>query len=370
MPPRRPRPRRRSRRPPGTGALVDRGEPVRLLDVRSDNSYLSSEQDLRDAARIRPQHARGDVQRAGVPKGRLGRPLLHVTLGRHVGPGGRRTQASGLDEGLRGQGRLGRPARTGLRAGSVGIGRTRISRFDVEGGLEPARVYGYEPTLPEDGEALRRAKDLRLHEAEVCGWVPSLGGRASREGASAVGGAVCGPEGGGLRGLSRRASPFFTSPEHVEPLVELLREAVSRHGCIAPVYCFMPDHLHAILLGLNEDARVKVALARFKQRSAYWMARHHPGVRWQKDFYDHILRPDEDQTRQVAYILNNPVRARLAEALSSTRSAAASEPRSTSYCTRTSLTRTIACCSRRSLACAGLFVLLQRRLVAVHPCAG
>ena len=32
------------------------------------------------------------------------------------------------------------------------------------------------------------------------------------------------------------------------------------------------------------------------------------GDRWQKDFYDHIIRTNEDIVAQVKYILDNPVR--------------------------------------------------------------
>jgi len=31
-------------------------------------------------------------------------------------------------------------------------------------------------------------------------------------------------------------------------------------------------------------------------------------MRWQKDFYDHVLRKNEDMVAQIKYILDNPVR--------------------------------------------------------------
>jgi REP element-mobilizing transposase RayT len=52
-------------------------------------------------------------------------------------------------------------------------------------------------------------------------------------------------------------------------------------------------------------------MKRFKQRSSFWLAQNRPGIRWQKDFYDHILRRDEDLIRHVRYILANPIRAGL-----------------------------------------------------------
>jgi len=46
----------------------------------------------------------------------------------------------------------------------------------------------------------------------------------------------------------------------------------------------------------------------FKQNSGYWLSQNQPQVKWQKNFYDHILRRDEDVAKQVRYILENPVR--------------------------------------------------------------
>jgi hypothetical protein len=46
----------------------------------------------------------------------------------------------------------------------------------------------------------------------------------------------------------------------------------------------------------------------FKQRSGFWLAQNQAAIRWQKNFYDHIIRIDEDLYAQVRYIVDNPVR--------------------------------------------------------------
>jgi len=46
----------------------------------------------------------------------------------------------------------------------------------------------------------------------------------------------------------------------------------------------------------------------FKQLTGYWLARHIPPVRWQKDFFDHVLRDDDELERQLRYVAENPVR--------------------------------------------------------------
>ena len=39
----------------------------------------------------------------------------------------------------------------------------------------------------------------------------------------------------------------------------------------------------------------------------------HAGIHWQRDFFDHRLRDDENFKDKATYILDNPVRARLIE---------------------------------------------------------
>ncbi len=46
----------------------------------------------------------------------------------------------------------------------------------------------------------------------------------------------------------------------------------------------------------------------FKQLSGYWFARNRPEVRCQRDFYDHVLRREEDILVHLRYIAENPVR--------------------------------------------------------------
>jgi len=43
------------------------------------------------------------------------------------------------------------------------------------------------------------------------------------------------------------------------------------------------------------------------------LKQNRPSVRWQKDFYDHIIRKSEDLGAQVRYIAMNPVRKELVQ---------------------------------------------------------
>lgn len=87
----------------------------------------------------------------------------------------------------------------------------------------------------------------------------------------------------------------------------LLNEAIKCNIDLM-VYIFMPDHFHIITVGKNDVSDPLNFIKRFKQKSGYWFSQIKFGDRWQKDFFDHIIRNDQDLQNQFYYILNNPVR--------------------------------------------------------------
>ena len=94
-------------------------------------------------------------------------------------------------------------------------------------------------------------------------------------------------------------------------VITALATAASRHACAVPVYCFMPDHVHLVLMGVTTASDTWKAMTAFKQRSGYWLSQYLPGTHWQKDFYDHVLLDDSELRAAMAYIAANPVRAGL-----------------------------------------------------------
>jgi putative transposase len=94
---------------------------------------------------------------------------------------------------------------------------------------------------------------------------------------------------------------------------EILLDALNRNNCGAHVYLFMPDHGHLILQGKKENSNTWKCMVAFKRKSGYWLSKNKPDLKWQKDFYDHVLRKDEDIIKQVKYVLHNPVRKGLVE---------------------------------------------------------
>jgi putative transposase len=100
---------------------------------------------------------------------------------------------------------------------------------------------------------------------------------------------------------------LFTDDKIVSAFVALLAASAKRHDCVVSIYCFMPDHVHVLLSGQGESSDTWAAVVGFKQQTGFWLAKHHQEVRWQKDFFDHIVRRDEDLGAQMRYIAGNPV---------------------------------------------------------------
>jgi putative transposase len=80
-------------------------------------------------------------------------------------------------------------------------------------------------------------------------------------------------------------------------------------------YCFMPDHVHLVLIAASEQSDLPRFMKLAKQVTGYEYRRQHVETLWQPGYYDRILRDDEATLAVVRYTLENPVRAGLAKTL-------------------------------------------------------
>lgn len=111
----------------------------------------------------------------------------------------------------------------------------------------------------------------------------------------------------------RERTPKLNDVAIVGPIVQILATQTASKHCTVPVYCFMPDHTHLLIAGSQDESDAYAAMVAFKVQSGVWFARNRPDIKWQKDFYDHIVRKTEDAREQARYIVANPCRAGLAE---------------------------------------------------------
>ena len=108
-----------------------------------------------------------------------------------------------------------------------------------------------------------------------------------------------------------RRNRYFEDPA----LVRLVRAQLSRtppdYQFDELAYCFMPDHVHILLAGLQEGASLLPCVEVMRQRSSR-AAKAAQGVRlWQDGYFERVLRNDEQLEVAAQYIFDNPVRAQL-----------------------------------------------------------
>ena len=107
---------------------------------------------------------------------------------------------------------------------------------------------------------------------------------------------------------TRNRTTVFLKNIHVAPASQALIEAAGKRKCDVVICLFMPDHVHVVLKGLEEDSDTYRAMWLFKQKTGYLFSKEGMGKVWQKDFHDHIIRSEADLANHVRYILENPVR--------------------------------------------------------------
>ncbi|HET9176948.1 MAG TPA: transposase [Terriglobia bacterium] len=100
----------------------------------------------------------------------------------------------------------------------------------------------------------------------------------------------------------------FSGGGLVELLLDLLRRQCHASSFDLHAYCFMPDHVHLELAGQSDDSDLIQLLHDFKGVATALARRL--GVRklWERGFYDHILRENDDHNAVAWYIFNNPGR--------------------------------------------------------------
>ncbi len=106
---------------------------------------------------------------------------------------------------------------------------------------------------------------------------------------------------------------WFTDATVVaEVTLQFLRVAGDEQVALS-AYCFMPDHLHALVTAGSEAADFQRFVRLAKQRSGFWFTQARRQRLWQESYFDRTLRENESPTEVIKYIVGNPVRAGLVE---------------------------------------------------------
>jgi putative transposase len=109
--------------------------------------------------------------------------------------------------------------------------------------------------------------------------------------------------------------------DHIAALREATRRTQTRHPFTVDAMVVLPDHIHAVWTLPPGDADfslrwrlIKIdfakAVPKTERRSPVRIARGERAI-WQRRFWEHLIRDDEDFRRHVEYCYINPVKARL-----------------------------------------------------------
>lgn len=71
--------------------------------------------------------------------------------------------------------------------------------------------------------------------------------------------------------------------------------------------CVMPDHVHLLLAPISENLIHLIGRWKSYTSRLIW-EKEYKGKVWQRSFYDHALREEEDIIKVAEYIVCNPVR--------------------------------------------------------------
>lgn len=98
---------------------------------------------------------------------------------------------------------------------------------------------------------------------------------------------------------------FRLHPQLADAAVETLRSLGPHRASLLHAWCIMPDHVHLLL----QDKDVVEFVRVFKGKMTAIALAREPGRRlWQRSFYDHVLRKEENLVALARYIWENPVR--------------------------------------------------------------
>ena len=90
-----------------------------------------------------------------------------------------------------------------------------------------------------------------------------------------------------------------------------MKDHLSKESDLMAV-CVMPDHIHLLMAPISKNLIDLIAEWKAYTTHLLWNEGY-IGKLWQRSFYDHALRRDEDLLKVAEYIVCNPVRKGLVE---------------------------------------------------------
>jgi len=111
-------------------------------------------------------------------------------------------------------------------------------------------------------------------------------------------------------GSFHRYAWFHKYPDLADSGTQLLSNLATTRGTVLFAWCIMPDHIHILLCDTDVMGFIRLFKGKMVPRAS---ARLNRRRLWQRSFYDHVLRKEEDVSDIALYIWENPVRAALVD---------------------------------------------------------
>ena len=108
-------------------------------------------------------------------------------------------------------------------------------------------------------------------------------------------------------------APYFKDAGAVKLVLDHITKTAARNAIAILAYCFMPDHVHLLVDGVDDSADLVASMKLAKQHSGYAFKQTRRACLWQEGYYEHVLRDAEKTEEVMEYIVSNPVRSKLVE---------------------------------------------------------
>jgi putative transposase len=105
----------------------------------------------------------------------------------------------------------------------------------------------------------------------------------------------------------------FLDADLAQATVDCLLDLRQQMGFKLYSYCLMPDHFHALISMGSSGKSLGEICGAFKSLTTRIFWRRQQGKLWQRQFFDHIIRNEEDFFETREYVWMNPARKGLVE---------------------------------------------------------
>lgn len=115
-----------------------------------------------------------------------------------------------------------------------------------------------------------------------------------------------------ITSVTRDRRKIFLDPKNIQIFWDVIKATKEENSFEIPAYVLLPDHFH-LLLSLGEEGSnfskiLQLIKGRFTNSFKKLNKIESPVSLWQKRFWDHVIRNEEDYKLHIDYIHWNPVK--------------------------------------------------------------